>query len=97
MYQLIKTTPKRNYKFQKRLAYFLFSCFVITAIILIGADKSNITSLSEGINDEQPLSIKITESLKFTLPEGSTNIRIWIPLPATETYQVVESLKITSP
>ncbi|MDO8550414.1 MAG: transglutaminase domain-containing protein [Ignavibacteria bacterium] len=86
-----------SYKSQKRLAYFLFACFVITAIILLGADKRNITSLAEGNNDGQPLSIKISESLKYKIPEGANNIRIWIPLPAADGYQSVESLKIKSP
>lgn len=86
-----------SYKSQKHLAYFLFSCFVITAINLLGADKIYLTSSADRNNDEQPLSIKITESLKFTLPNGAQKLCVWIPLPPDDEYQRVESLEIKSP
>ena len=48
-------------------------------------------------NDEQELSIKITERLRFELPKGTHELRIWIPLPATDKHQRIESLQIKSP
>ena len=42
-------------------------------------------------------SIEFTEKISVSIPNESKNVRIWIPVPANDSYQTTEILKIESP
>ncbi len=78
--------------------------FVKTFILLFSIIAAGIGLLPfEKKRDEQSLSVQIVERLMLTLPNetihknGLNKLSIWIPLPASDSYQSVESLKIESP
>lgn len=93
--------------FRKYLTYLSLISFILAFLLLASGSsglpgESNLTGrklpVEESVkSNEQTLSIKISESLKFSLPAKTCNLRIWIPLPSTDRYQSVKLLKIESP
>src|SRR3972149_9842609 len=94
---------------KKHFFFFLFIPFeIIIFFLLLSSSPQSRLDISKTMkypgkssehnskNENQMLTIKIMESLKLTLPNGTNQLRIWIPLPPTDDYQKVDSFRIES-